>query len=215
IVLRVKDTGVGIDPVMLPRIFDLFVQGERSLDRPQGGVGVGLTLVRRLVELHGGTVQARSPGPGQGSEFIVRLPAARDVIGPEERPAAEDETFVAGPSRRILVVDDNQDAADSLAAVLSMAGHEVRVAYGGEAALALASEFRPVLVFLDIGMPGMDGYQVARRIRQPPGGDEVVLVALTGWGQEEDLRRSREAGFDHHLVKPVEPATLQKILQGR
>jgi PAS domain S-box-containing protein len=211
IVLRVCDTGIGITAEMLPRVFDLFVQVERRLDRSQGGVGIGLTLVKRLVEMHGGTVRAISPGLGKGSEFVVHLPAlARARASEEARPKGD--TPVTTPSRRILIVDDNPDAADTLALLLRLGGQEVEVAYDGPTGLARAREFQPAVILLDIGMPGMDGYEVARRLRREPALGATVLVALTGWGQEEDRRRGREAGFDHHLVKPVEPRTLQNLL---
>jgi PAS domain S-box-containing protein len=214
VVLRVRDTGIGIAPDMLPRIFDLFVRAERPPDLSAGGVGIGLTLVRKLVELHGGAVEAASAGPGLGSEFVVRLPADGGRPPPEEaKPERRDPTVLL-PSRRVLVVDDNHDAADSLALLLRLAGQEVRVAYDGPSALAAAREFAPALVLLDIGMPGMDGYEVARRLRQLPGQERVLLAALTGWGQEEDRRRSLEAGFDRHLVKPLEPEELQEVLAG-
>jgi PAS domain S-box-containing protein len=211
--VRVRDTGTGIDPKILPHIFEPFVQGTRRLDRSRGGLGIGLTLVRRLVELHGGTVQAVSAGPGQGSEFIVRLPGAQKTTRPgpngfgrEERPPG------SAPGRRILVVDDNLDVGDSLVLLLRQHGHEVRVANDGPTALALAREERPDVVLLDIGMPGMDGYEVARRLRQEPGLQGVLLVAMTGFGQETDRRHSRAAGFDQHLVKPVEPDDLLRLL---
>jgi PAS domain S-box-containing protein len=212
VVVRVRDTGIGIAPGMLPRIFDLFVQAERRLDRAQGGVGIGLTLVKKLVELHGGRIEAASGGLGQGSEFVVSLPALADERPCERGRAAEQGEAAALPCRRILVVDDNQDAADSLGLLLRLAGQDVRTAYDGPSALDQVQAFRPALVFLDIGMPGMDGYEVARRLRQQSDLKDVVLVALTGWGQEEDRRRSREAGFDRHLVKPVEPSALEALL---
>ncbi len=213
VVIRVLDDGIGIAADLLPRVFDIFVQAERRLDRSQGGMGIGLTLVRRLVELHGGTVGAHSRGSSQGSEFVVRLPVqapegAAPPDGAEEHPAPA----AAVPSRRVLVVDDNEDAAESLAVLLRLEGQEVRVAFNGPEALELAAVFRPEVVFLDIGMPGMDGYEVARRLRALPQLGEVVLVAQTGWGQEEDRRRSREAGFDQHLVKPTDPAALRSLL---
>jgi PAS domain S-box-containing protein len=214
IVLRVRDTGIGIAPEMLPRIFDLFVQAERRTDRSQGGLGIGLTLVRRLVEMHGGTVQASSPGLRKGSEFIVRLPVLAEVPrdnGVGMPGEAEPAPAFLSPSR-ILVVDDNADSAESLATLLRLGGHEVRVAYGGREALEIAQAEQPQIVLLDLGMPGMDGYEVARRLRQQPGMERVFLVAVTGWGQEEDRCRSSTAGFDQHLVKPVEPAALQKVL---
>jgi PAS domain S-box-containing protein len=211
-VVRVRDTGLGITPDMLPRIFDLFVQAERRLDRSQGGVGIGLTLVKKLVELHGGRIEAFSAGLGRGSEFVVRLPALSDQrLGETAWTAGKDDAPEL-PRHRVLVVDDNRDAADSLAMLLRLAGQDVQARYDGLSALAQAQEFRPELVFLDIGMPGMDGYEVARRLRGEPQLEGVILVALTGWGQEEDRRRSAEAGFDHHLVKPVEPDAVRGLL---
>jgi signal transduction histidine kinase/ActR/RegA family two-component response regulator len=209
-VLRVRDTGVGIPQEMLHAVFDLFTQVERSLDRSHGGLGIGLTLVRRLVELHGGLVQASSPGPNQGSEFEVRLPIL-EVMSVPEPLAVEPLPADAGSRRRILVVDDNQDAADSLALVLRLMGHEVHVCHDGAGALAATREFRPEVVLLDIGLPEMDGYEVARRLRAAPELNDMLLVAITGYGQEQDLRRSREVGFDHHLVKPVDPAMLAAL----
>ncbi len=214
VVLRVRDTGIGIPADMLPRIFDLFVQAERRLDRSQGGLGIGLTLVRRLVEMHGGSVTAHSEGPGKGSEFVVRLPALpEDRKGELLRKRADDKQVVAPTARRcILVVDDNVDAAESLAVLLRLEGHEVRVANDGPAALAAAQAAPPEMVVLDLGMPGMDGFEVARRLRGQPGSDGVLLVALTGWAQEEDRRRCYEAGFDGHLSKPVEWDALRQFL---
>ncbi len=212
VVLRVRDTGIGIATEMLPRIFDLFVQAERRLDRSQGGVGIGLTLVKKLVELHGGRIEASSTGLGQGSEFVVRLPALSDQRPCEKARASDNDDVAELPRRRVLVVDDNKDAADSLAMLLRLAGQDVRAAYDGPSALTQAKDFQPATVFLDIGMPGMDGYEVARRLRSEPELRGVVLVALTGWGQEEDRRRSKEAGFDQHMVKPVEPAALDQFL---
>jgi PAS domain S-box-containing protein len=214
-VLRVRDTGVGIAPDVLPRVFDLFVQAERRLDRARGGVGIGLTLVKRLVELHGGTVEAHSPGVGRGSEFVIRLPLLREDGQPLKMDPSEAHTPLTRPqperSRRILVVDDNRDAADSLSLLLRLDGHEVTVAYDGKGALAAAPACRPDVVFLDLGMPGMDGYEVCRRLRQMPELNGVRLVALTGWGQEGDRRRSAEAGFDHHVVKPADPEDLRRV----
>jgi PAS domain S-box-containing protein len=217
VVLRVRDTGIGIAADLLPRIFDLFVQAERRLDRSEGGVGIGLTLVKRLIELHGGTVDAHSDGPGQGSEFVVRLPATSGAAAAARvETGAEAAAFARALPRRVLVVDDNVDVADSIALVLKLGGHEVRVAYDGPSALVIAEVFQPQVVLLDIGMPGMDGYEVARRLRQQPGVPPALLVALTGWGQDTDRRRSTEAGFDHHLVKPVEPSAVAKLLtEGR
>jgi PAS domain S-box-containing protein len=212
VTVRVADTGIGIPREMLGRVFELFMQGERSLDRAHGGLGIGLTLVQRLVEMHGGTVEARSEGPGRGTEMLVRLPV---VVPEEERPraAADDVSLAAGGGgRRVLVVDDNRDAADSLAMLLRMLGHEVQTAGDGVEAVQAAAAFRSDFVILDIGLPRMDGYEAARRIREEARGREIVLVALTGWGQEDDRRRSHEAGFDHHLTKPVALSSLQELL---
>jgi PAS domain S-box-containing protein len=213
LVLRVRDTGSGIAPDMIVHIFEPFVQSDRVLHQSQGGLGIGLTLVRSLVEMHGGTVTPYSEGPGRGSEFIVRLPAfspKQPIPGPR---VSEEGSGPDGSAhrRRILVVDDNVDAGESLAMLLRMAGHDVRVAHDGTAALEAVDADPPELVFLDIGMPVMNGYDVARELRQRPGLKNLVLVAMTGWGQEEDRRRSQEAGFDHHLVKPVEPDALHRI----
>jgi CheY-like chemotaxis protein len=208
----VRDTGVGIAPEMLPRIFDLFMQVDRSIDKAQGGLGVGLTLVRTLLEMHGGAVEVRSEGPGQGSEFTIRLPLAPALL-----PAPGDGGTQAGaatflPVRRVLVVDDNVDAAQSLAMLLRMLGQDVRTAHNGQSALEAAQASMPEVAFLDIGLPGMSGHELARHLRSEPGGGSALLVALTGWGQEEDRRRSAEAGFDHHLTKPVAPKELQRLL---
>ncbi len=209
VVLCVRDNGVGIPPEVLPHVFDLFVQADRSMARSQGGLGIGLTVVKRLVELHGGRVEARSEGPGRGSEFIVRLPAAEGPKpAPKPRPAPDGQPAAR---RRALVVDDNADAAESLAVLLRSAGHEVRTAYDGPSALAAARDLRPEVVLLDLGLPGMDGCEVARRLRQLEGLQGALLVALTGYGSEEDRRRSKEAGFDRHLVKPVDPAELREL----
>ena len=210
-VLRVRDNGIGIDALLLPRIFDLFTQAERSLDRSQGGLGIGLCLVQRLVELHGGTVVASSV-LGQGSEFVVRLP----VMQPDGRALPPPDSAVALPTEkpcRVLVVDDNVDAAESLAMLLALSGHEIRLARDGHSALKAALEFRPDLVLLDIGLPGLSGFEVAEQIRREPTLAPIVLVALTGYGLDTDRQRSRDAGFDHHLVKPADYAEVQEILQ--
>ncbi len=198
---------------MLPHLFELFVQADHSTAKSQGGLGIGLTLAKNLVEMHGGTVEARSDGLGQGSEFIVKLPLLVQAP-PEPRPEDNGKLAVNPRSsgHRLLVVDDNKDAATTLAMLLRLYGHEVRVAHDGTSALELAKQHRPALIFLDIGMPGMDGYEVARRVRQQPGLENVILAALTGWGQEEDRRRTAEAGFNHHLVKPPEPKMLEGLL---
>jgi PAS domain S-box-containing protein len=212
--LRIRDTGIGIAPNMLPHIFELFVQADHATTKAQGGLGIGLTLVKNLVEMHNGTVEARSEGLGRGSEFIVRLPIAAQPLR-EGRPAAQASDHGTVPSgHRVLVVDDNRDAANSLAMLLKLQGHDVRVAFNGLAALELTQAYVPDVVFLDIGMPGMDGYEVARRLRQQPGLESVVLAALTGWGQREDRLRTAEAGFDHHLVKPPERKMIESILAG-
>jgi signal transduction histidine kinase/ActR/RegA family two-component response regulator len=211
VIVSVKDSGIGIAAEMLPRVFEMFSQAERALVRSQGGLGIGLSLVKGLVELHGGSIEARSGGPGRGSEFVVRLPVPS--VAPEREPGrpCEDEP-VAVPKRRVLIVDDNEDSADSLAMLLKIMGHEVRTAYDGEQAVEAAAALRPDVALLDIGMPRLNGYDACRRIREQPGGQEVFLIAVTGWGQEEDRRRTEEAGFDHHVVKPVDTAALMRLL---
>jgi signal transduction histidine kinase/ActR/RegA family two-component response regulator len=212
VVVRIRDTGVGLDSRSIAAIFDMFVQVDRSLTRVQAGLGVGLTLARRLVALHGGTLTASSEGVGKGSEFVVRLPLAGAKIV-EEAPAGE-ATAAETPGRRILLADDNVDFANSLAALLATRGHEVRVARDGAEALRAAADFNPEFAFLDIGMPKVHGYEVARRLRGDPETSDCVLVALTGWGQEDDRKRAREAGFDRHLVKPVDAGDIETILRG-
>jgi len=214
VTIAVRDRGKGIPPDMLPRVFELFVQLDRDNRWAQGGLGIGLTLAKTLVELHGGTVEARSGGTGQGSEFIVRLPSGGARAA--SRVAAEDaEPSATLAPQRILVVDDNRDAAESLATLLTLLGADVHVAFSGSEALDQFETYRPSVVLLDIGMPGMDGHEVARRIRLLPGSDDVTLIALTGWGQEEDRHRSRSAGFDHHIVKPADIHALQSLLVSR
>jgi PAS domain S-box-containing protein len=210
-VVRVTDTGLGIPAEMLPKIFDMFTQVGTSLERSQGGLGIGLTLVRRLVEMHGGTVMAESPGPGRGSTFVVRMPLAVGASEPHD-PTKTERAAPPATGVCILVVDDNRDSAESLAMLLELKGHEVRMAHDGPEALRVLGTFRPRLILLDIGLPGMNGYEVARRIRESTELRGVTLAALTGWGQEEDRRRSREAGFDYHLTKPADPAQVEKIL---
>ena len=207
-VVRVCDTGVGIPPDMLARVFDLFTQVEGPKDRIQDGLGVGLALSKRLVEMHGGTIAARSDGVGRGSEFVVRLPLAPTPAPPTAGPAPPAQP----PARRVVVADDNVDSADSLAAFLRLRGHEVRAVYDGPSALRTVADFRPEVVILDIGMPGMTGHEVARRLREREEFGGLRLVALTGWGQEADRQRSREAGFDLHFVKPVDPDVLAGAL---
>ncbi len=207
--VSVRDSGTGIPAEVLPKVFDLFMQVERTYSRAQGGLGIGLTLVRSLVSLHGGSVEARSAGPGRGSEFLVRLPLAPGRFAAHDRRDARPSAVAP---RRILVVDDNRDAADSLGMLLKLLGADVCTANDGPAALEAFRTYRPSVMLLDIGLPEMDGYEVARRTRQQPEGGDVTLIALTGWGQEEDRRRSREAGIDHHLVKPVDLGVLEKLL---
>jgi signal transduction histidine kinase/CheY-like chemotaxis protein len=208
LLIEVRDDGIGIGPDLLPRIFDLFVQGRQSTDRAEGGLGIGLALVRNLVALHGGTVSARSPGPGKGSTFSVRLPA---LLPREERVASQGIARAGRApvrSKRILVVDDNADALEMLLEMLSEAGHEVAGATSGTEALDLVREFKPEIAILDIGLPAMDGYELARRIRSAMAPDAPRLMALTGYGQESDRRRSTDAGFALHLVKPLEAGEL-------
>jgi PAS domain S-box-containing protein len=212
--IRVRDDGMGIPADMLPRIFEMFTQVDRNLKQAQGGLGIGLTLVRRLIEMHGGTVEASSEGAGRGCEFVVSLPMASVQQPADRNGQREDESTndPKPPARRILVVDDNKDSADSLGMVLQVMGNEVRTAYDGPSALETAKEFRPAVVLLDIGLPGMSGHEVARKMRETPEVQEALLIAQTGWGQEEDRLRSTEAGFDAHLVKPLDLAALQSLL---
>jgi CheY-like chemotaxis protein len=210
-VLTVRDAGIGIAPDMLPHVFELFVQADHSTSKAHGGLGIGLTLVKNLVEMHGGNVEAKSAGLGQGCEFVVRLPLQKQASPTiQEDILPRPETTSAG--HRLLVVDDNQDAALTLAMLLRLSGHEVQVAHRGARALEIAASFQPDLVFLDLGMPGMDGYEVARRLRAAGLCHCGGLVALTGYGQEEDRRRSHEAGFDHHFTKPVALDALHDLL---
>ena len=208
--ITVKDTGSGISAEALPRVFDMFVQEDLRDHRPRGGLGIGLTLVRSLVEMHGGRVEAHSDGPGKGSEFIVRLPLSAST------PVQSDHGILPlrKPRRmtRVLVVDDNEDAAESLGALLRMMGADVQVALDGWTALEIFDAFQPAAVFLDLGMPDMDGFEVAHQIRSRPNRKDTVLIALTGWSQERDKRRTAEAGFDRHLAKPADLETLQSVL---
>jgi PAS domain S-box-containing protein len=211
--ISVRDNGVGIGPELLPRVFDMFSQAEPALERTQGGLGIGLALARGLVALHGGSIEARSEGLHGGSEFIVTLP----ILGTRSDRAEPPGSQVAEPRKdlRILVADDNPDAADSLAMTLRLLGHEVEVTYDGRQALAIAGIYHPDTALIDIGMPELNGYQLARQIRAEPWGRNVRLVAVTGWGQEEDRRRALEAGFDEHLTKPVDPAYLASLIEAR
>jgi PAS domain S-box-containing protein len=208
--ITVSDTGIGIPPVLLPRTFDMFTQLQAHRDRTYGGLGIGLTLSRRLVQLHGGTIEAASEGPGRGSQFTIRLPLATIAQGKEARPDVDERTpFRVGC--RVLVAEDSPDAAEMLSLMLGIKGHDVRVAADGEQAVAIGSKFEPQIAFVDIGLPRMDGFEVARQLRDLLG-RRVLLVALTGWGQDDDRRRSREAGFDHHLTKPPEPEVLDRLI---
>lgn len=214
-VLRVRDTGIGIPDDALPLIFEMFAQADRTLERSHSGLGVGLTLVRRLVELHGGTVEVHSEGRNLGAEFVVRLPALPRAASRQRGTAATHDIKAPASTLKILVVDDNVDSALTLAALLSMYGHEVCTAHDGLNALEEMSRFKPDVAILDIGMPKMNGYSVAKHIRSRSEESQPLLIAVTGWGQDEDRRRSRAAGFDHHLVKPVDPAALSALLSPR
>ena len=209
--IRVRDTGIGIAPEMRPHLFEMFVQPQDPVTRAHGGLGIGLSLVRTLAEMHGGSVEAHSEGTGHGSEFVVRLPLApesvRSAATPESAASSDDRA-----QRRVLVVDDNRDAARTLAWALASLGHECRPEFDGAAALAAAADFQPDVFVLDIGMPGMSGYELAGRLRADPKFQSSTLIALTGWGQDDDIQRSQVAGFDHHLVKPVAAATLSKLI---
>jgi two-component system CheB/CheR fusion protein len=211
VVVSVKDSGIGIPHDKLPGIFDLFSQVQGALDRSQGGLGIGLSLVKRLVEMHGGTIEARSEGPGKGSEFVVRLPIVVEQQSGTTRDAGNDVEAPAPPSR-VLIVDDNRDAADSLEMMLRQMGHETRTAYDGEEAVRAAGEFRPEVVLLDIGLPKLNGYDACRLIRQQSWGRSMVVIAVTGWGQDQDRRKAQDAGFDRHVVKPVDPGHLVHLL---
>ncbi len=212
VVFRIRDNGIGIPPEMLSQVFELFTQVDRSLDRSEGGLGIGLTVVRRLVEMHGGSVQAYSAGLNQGSEFVVRIPVTAKpaplTASPGPTPPAPEPLAAAA---KILLVDDNIDAADSLGLLLRSRGHEICIAYDGHSALQAAGAFRPDFILLDIGLPGMNGYEVARALRRAPELDHPILVAVTGYGNEADVRQAMDAGFDHHLVKPVNPEILPEL----
>ncbi len=211
VLIRVADNGIGIPPEKLPSMFELFTQGDRSLARTEGGLGIGLTLVKRLTEFHGGSVTARSDGKGLGSEFVVRFPSAAQS-GPEERePAALPPAWTNQP-KHILVVDDQPDAAWALSKLLERLGHEVQVAHDGPEALTLANRQTPDCILLDIGLPGIDGYDVAWELRKKDDFKKTVIIAISGYGQEEDRRKSLAAGFDHHLVKPVDHEELLSLV---
>ena len=209
--VSVKDSGIGLAPEAMPHIFEIFSQAAPALGRSQGGLGIGLSLAKGLVELHRGTIEARSEGPGRGSEFVVRLPLAAETPAPGAPVVLEAKATPPTPYR-ILIADDNPDAADSMAALLKIMGHEVGTAYDGEQAVAAAEAMRAEVAILDIGMPRLNGYEACRRIREQPWGRAMYVIALTGWGQEEDHRRTEDAGFDGHMVKPADPAALMRML---
>jgi CheY-like chemotaxis protein/nitrogen-specific signal transduction histidine kinase len=211
LVLYVRDNGVGLSPEMLTRIFDMFAQVEAQKARAEGGLGIGLALVKGLVELHGGRIEARSGGLNQGSEFAVILPRSMMAETPE---AAEDRDASPEQIKRVLIVDDHSDGAEMLRVLLAQAGHEVHVVNTGSEAFDLAKQLRPQVAVIDIGLPGMDGYQIAERIRQEAWGQSIHLIAMTGWGQEEDRRRALASGFDKHMTKPVDPETLRSAIDG-
>ncbi|HEV8111060.1 MAG TPA: response regulator, partial [Burkholderiales bacterium] len=210
--ISVRDNGIGIDSALLPHVFELFTQGERSLDRSQGGLGVGLTVVQRLVDLHQGRVEVQSDGIGKGSLFRVILPCISEVpqAAGEERAVSACAAVAAG--RRVLVIDDNIDAAESIAVFLRLEGHEVRTVSDGPQAVAIAQVFAPQVAVVDIGLPGMNGYEVARRLRLKGTEAPTLLIALTGYGQKEDRLRSMQAGFHHHFVKPADPRVIQSAI---
>ncbi len=211
-VISVRDTGIGIQPELVPRVFDLFMRAHVESDGGHGGLGIGLALVRRLVDLHDGTVTAHSDGPGHGSEFVVRLPLYTMVAAPVLDQPQHSDRLAAIDCRRILIADDNHDAAEVLATLLGARGHDVRIVHDGVDALHVGASFKPDIVLLDLGMPKMDGYETARQIRQHPWGKGATVVALTGWGQQQDRDRSAAAGFDVHLVKPVTDSDLFHVL---
>ncbi len=211
--VTIKDAGVGIAADQLPHIFEMFTQVDRSLDMSQGGLGIGLSLVKQLVGMHGGTVEAKSGGPGHGSAFVVTLPLMDQTL--ERHVPGGDEKAAASPlPLKILVVDDNRDGADSLSEMLQLMGNDTRTGYDGEQAVAMAVDYRPDVILLDIGLPKLNGYEACRAIRQQAWSQGMVLIAVTGWGQDKDRSRTREAGFDHHMVKPLDPQELMKILDG-
>ncbi|MPW18832.1 response regulator [Paraburkholderia sp. CNPSo 3157] len=218
IAIRVRDNGIGIPPNELADVFNLFMQSEDSLARSEGGLGIGLSLAKTLSELHGGTIEAFSAGAGMGSEFVVRLPVAQQsdegvpACGDTPGDGAESSARAPGAKRRVMVVDDSVDGAESMSILLEMLGHEVRVLYDGAAAIVAASEFRPEVVLLDIGLPGIDGYQVARALRAEPASVNALLIALTGYGQDSDRQRTHDAGFDHHLVKPASLDDIERVI---
>jgi len=211
--VRVSDNGIGISAEQMPRLFEMFRQGDAIAERASSGMGIGLSLARGLVDMHGGTIRATSAGVGRGSEFVVRLPLADTRAAAERVEAAANGAAAAPPACRVLVADDLRDSADSLGLLIELMGHTVEVVYDGESALRSAGRFRPDIALLDLGMPKLDGFEVCRRIRAEPWGRTMRLVAQSGWGQDEDRRRTAAAGFDHHLVKPIDPLALDALVQ--
>ncbi|HYJ16721.1 MAG TPA: ATP-binding protein, partial [Candidatus Limnocylindria bacterium] len=212
VVISIKDTGIGLAPEKLLHVFDMFFQVESGKERSYDGLGIGLTLARNLVELHGGTIEARSDGPGKGSEFIVTLPVARVDGGRAASERTETQGMSALPAKRVAVVDDNNLQARSMATLLEMMGYQARVAYDGESAMRMIAEFVPQVALVDIGLPGLDGYELARRLLEMPQARGITLIAQTGWGRDEDRELSRQAGFQHHLIKPIDHQLLEKLL---
>jgi CheY-like chemotaxis protein len=210
VVIRIRDTGMGIAPDVLPRVFDMFQQAEPILERSAGGLGIGLTLARQLVEMHDGRIEIRSPGPGQGTEVEIRLPTTAEAG--VHTMAAERPPVAGARSLRVLIVEDNLDAAEMLDVAVSQLGHATRLAHDGATAITCAGQFAPDLVLLDIGLPVMNGYAVARALRAQPEFSHVHIAAVTGWGQDEDRRRAREAGFDSHFTKPLAPEAMEELL---
>lgn len=213
VVVSIRDNGIGISQDMMPRIFTMYSQAQGAIVRSEGGLGIGLALVHGLVSLHGGHIEARSEGPGKGSEFIVRLPVGLSLTEPAETNGTADHANKSGVGLKLLVVDDNRDAADSCSALMEFSGHHVQTAYSGRQALELAEAFRPHAILLDIGLPDIDGYQLAASIRAATWGQGIALIAITGWGQEQDRRRAIEAGCDHHLTKPIDPESVDSLLR--
>ena len=212
VIISIKDTGIGLAPEKLLHVFDMFFQVESGKERSYDGLGIGLTLARNLVELHGGTIEARSDGPGKGSEFIVTLPVARVDGGRAASERTETQRMSALPAKRVAVVDDNNLQARSMATLLEMMGYQARVAYDGESAMRMIAEFVPQVALVDIGLPGLDGYELARRLLEMPQASGITLIAQTGWGRDEDRELSRQAGFQHHLIKPIDHQLLEKLL---
>jgi CheY-like chemotaxis protein len=211
VLVRIRDNGVGIPQHLLSQVFEMFAQVDRSLEKSRGGLGIGLNIARRLAEMHGGSIEARSDGPGAGSEFTVRLPVIMSLVSTLPAETGKGEVFMV-TSHRVLIVDDHEGSAAMMGIMCRALGNDVRTAHDGIQAVEVAAEFRPDVIFLDIGMPRLNGYDACRRIREQPWSRDTMIVALTGWGQEEDRRQAEEAGFSRHLVKPVDPNTIRELL---